>query len=327
MRKRAAEIIREYGPFEGVSDVAGVTYDGQNVWFAAGDTIRAFDPQSGEQVRALDLAATPARRSTAGTSSRSPRTAFRRSIRRRARARDDPGPGGGADSGSPGPKDRSGSASTARGRSTRSIRIRARSSARSSPTVRHRRHLGGRRAVARHLGRGRERAAAHRPELRRRPRDARASERRQRLGAGVRRRRPFSTAAEAAPQRSAPSAAPNSVRHRYSTGGSGRGSSSPMIPARSRRARAGLGGDPLRRLGVHLLRERLEPRDGVRVAASKSTRRRAERCQQPLDTLDGRFSVLTSSRRSVIACAGRFSSTEAHPVHGSRPVAPSSAKR
>jgi glutamine cyclotransferase len=57
MRKRAAEIIREYGPFEGVNDVAGVTYDGGNVWFAAGDTIRAFDPQSGKPVRALDHAA------------------------------------------------------------------------------------------------------------------------------------------------------------------------------------------------------------------------------------------------------------------------------
>jgi len=57
MRKRAAEILREYGPFEGVNDVAGVTYDGKNVWFAAGDTIQAFDPQSGKQVRALDHAA------------------------------------------------------------------------------------------------------------------------------------------------------------------------------------------------------------------------------------------------------------------------------
>src|SRR5262245_45963127 len=56
MKKRTAEIIREYGPFEGVTNVAGVTYDGKNVWFAAGDTIQAFDPQSGKQVRALDLA-------------------------------------------------------------------------------------------------------------------------------------------------------------------------------------------------------------------------------------------------------------------------------
>jgi glutamine cyclotransferase len=56
MKRRAAEIVREYGPFDGVSDVAGVTYDGENVWFAAGDTIRAFDPQSGKPVRALDLA-------------------------------------------------------------------------------------------------------------------------------------------------------------------------------------------------------------------------------------------------------------------------------
>jgi glutamine cyclotransferase len=52
-----AEIIREYGPFPGVDHVHGVTYDGRNVWIAAGDTLNAFDPASGEALRSLDVAA------------------------------------------------------------------------------------------------------------------------------------------------------------------------------------------------------------------------------------------------------------------------------
>ena len=47
MRRQTAEIVREYGPFPGVDNVGGVTYDGQRVWFAAGDTLNAFDPASG----------------------------------------------------------------------------------------------------------------------------------------------------------------------------------------------------------------------------------------------------------------------------------------
>jgi glutamine cyclotransferase len=53
---QTAEIIREYGPFD-VKNVGGVTYDGQNVWFAAGDQLNAFDPASGETLRTLDIAA------------------------------------------------------------------------------------------------------------------------------------------------------------------------------------------------------------------------------------------------------------------------------
>src|SRR3954467_2661204 len=52
-----AEIIREYGPFPGVDHVHGVTYDGRNVWFAAGDTLNAFDPASGGAPRSIDVAA------------------------------------------------------------------------------------------------------------------------------------------------------------------------------------------------------------------------------------------------------------------------------
>ena len=57
MNRSAAEIIREYGPFPGVDNVGGVTYDGEHVWFAAGDTLNALDPASGKATRSIDVAA------------------------------------------------------------------------------------------------------------------------------------------------------------------------------------------------------------------------------------------------------------------------------
>jgi glutamine cyclotransferase len=57
MNQSAAEIVREYGPFTGVNMVAGVTYDGQQVWFASGDKLNAFDPASGKILRTIDVAA------------------------------------------------------------------------------------------------------------------------------------------------------------------------------------------------------------------------------------------------------------------------------
>ncbi|MFL5605045.1 MAG: DUF5074 domain-containing protein [Gemmatimonadaceae bacterium] len=57
MRRSTAKIVREYGPFPGVDSVAGVTYDGQNVWFAAGDKVNALDPESGSVLRSIDVAA------------------------------------------------------------------------------------------------------------------------------------------------------------------------------------------------------------------------------------------------------------------------------
>jgi glutamine cyclotransferase len=57
MKRTAAEIVREYGPFEGVDNVHGVTFDGERVWFAAGDKLTALDPESGETVRSIDVAA------------------------------------------------------------------------------------------------------------------------------------------------------------------------------------------------------------------------------------------------------------------------------
>ena len=51
---REAEIVREYGPFPGADNIAGVTYDGRRVWAAAGTKLIAFDPASGERTRTLD---------------------------------------------------------------------------------------------------------------------------------------------------------------------------------------------------------------------------------------------------------------------------------
>jgi len=57
MGRSKAEIIREYGPFPGVEKVAGVTYDGQRVWIAAGDALKALDPATGNTVRSIEVAA------------------------------------------------------------------------------------------------------------------------------------------------------------------------------------------------------------------------------------------------------------------------------
>lgn len=62
MKRAAAEIVREYGPFPGVDAVHGVTYDGEHVWFASGEKLNALDPSSGKTLRAIDV---PARAGTA----------------------------------------------------------------------------------------------------------------------------------------------------------------------------------------------------------------------------------------------------------------------
>ena len=51
-----AEIVREYGPFPGARNVGGVSFDGNLVWFAGGEKLQAFDPATGDSVRALDVA-------------------------------------------------------------------------------------------------------------------------------------------------------------------------------------------------------------------------------------------------------------------------------
>src|SRR5512140_106206 len=57
MKRSAAKIVREYGPFPGVDGVHGLTYDGRQVWFASGDKLNALDPSSGKTLRSIDVAA------------------------------------------------------------------------------------------------------------------------------------------------------------------------------------------------------------------------------------------------------------------------------
>jgi glutamine cyclotransferase len=39
---RAAEIVREYGPFDGAEQIHGVTHDGRSVWAATGDVMASI---------------------------------------------------------------------------------------------------------------------------------------------------------------------------------------------------------------------------------------------------------------------------------------------
>ena len=55
MRTSKAEVIREYGPFPEAERVNGVSFDGERVWFASGNRLNAFDPESGKALRALDV--------------------------------------------------------------------------------------------------------------------------------------------------------------------------------------------------------------------------------------------------------------------------------
>src|SRR5262245_59599098 len=57
MKRSRAEVVSEYGSFPGIDQVGGVTYDGENVWFAGGDTLNAIDPASGKIVRSIDVPA------------------------------------------------------------------------------------------------------------------------------------------------------------------------------------------------------------------------------------------------------------------------------
>jgi len=54
---RAADVVREYGPFEGTPPIGGVTYDGHHIWAAAGSAMVAIEPDSGKVARSLERAA------------------------------------------------------------------------------------------------------------------------------------------------------------------------------------------------------------------------------------------------------------------------------
>ncbi|WP_370600829.1 glutamine cyclotransferase [Pseudomonas nitroreducens] len=55
MKSSTAEILGEFGPFPGVDAVHGVTFDGERVWFAAGEKLIAVDPDNGKTVRTLNV--------------------------------------------------------------------------------------------------------------------------------------------------------------------------------------------------------------------------------------------------------------------------------
>lgn len=55
MKHSQADILAEFGPLPGVEAVHGVTYDGRRVWFATGDSLRAIDPASGDEVARMDV--------------------------------------------------------------------------------------------------------------------------------------------------------------------------------------------------------------------------------------------------------------------------------
>ena len=55
-KPKKAEILREYGPFPDAERVNGVTFDGEQAWFAAGTHLQAFDPKTGKAGRRLTVA-------------------------------------------------------------------------------------------------------------------------------------------------------------------------------------------------------------------------------------------------------------------------------
>src|SRR4029079_434371 len=57
MKRTTARVVREYGPFSGIKNIGGVTYDGRRVWFAAGDALQALDPETGALEQAITVPA------------------------------------------------------------------------------------------------------------------------------------------------------------------------------------------------------------------------------------------------------------------------------
>ena len=57
MKRSTSDIVRELGPVPGAKNVGGVSHDGRNVWVAVGDSLDALDPESGDAVRSIGVAA------------------------------------------------------------------------------------------------------------------------------------------------------------------------------------------------------------------------------------------------------------------------------
>lgn len=52
----SAEVVREYGPFDGADTIHGITHDGQRLWVATGTRLLAVEPASGQVQRTLAVA-------------------------------------------------------------------------------------------------------------------------------------------------------------------------------------------------------------------------------------------------------------------------------
>ena len=136
MKTSKAEVIREYGPFPEAEQVHGVSFDGKHVWFASGNRLNTFDPESGKKLRSLDVAGHAGTAFDGEHLFQIAENRIQKIDPKTGRVLSSiPAPGGGGDSGSPGPKARCGSASTGSGRSISSIPKPARCCAQSSPTV------------------------------------------------------------------------------------------------------------------------------------------------------------------------------------------------
>lgn len=57
MKKSSAQVVREFGPLPGVTNVGGITFDGKNVWAAVGSEMAALDPETGNVQRTLKVPA------------------------------------------------------------------------------------------------------------------------------------------------------------------------------------------------------------------------------------------------------------------------------
>jgi glutamine cyclotransferase len=57
MKTSKAEILSEFGPFPGVEQVNGVSFDGENVWIATGQALSALSPADGSMRHSIAVAA------------------------------------------------------------------------------------------------------------------------------------------------------------------------------------------------------------------------------------------------------------------------------
>ena len=142
-------------PFRVSTSVHGVTYDGQHVWFAAGDKLNAFDPASGKTLRSIDVAAHAGTAFDGQHLFQIAEDRIQKIDPKTGRVLATiPAPGGGGDSGLAWAE---GTLWVGQYRDRKIHQIdpanRGDSSHHRVQPLRHRGHLGRRRALARHLGR------------------------------------------------------------------------------------------------------------------------------------------------------------------------------